>query len=256
VPPIACPQLPSVLTLFLGLFAVPVFFVLVGLVGVGFACLLLRCVREPWFPWVSCARRVVCSGAGRAFLLRCLWRSFVRWRSLSLCVWRLASLVLSCRVPSLCAFPGVRRWASPVASVVRSCSALASSVWSLLPCVPCRLAFGLWRFACPGAQRFAVGSVRSGVSLPSSDGGFAGGRSVSRPGAGALWGGRVRRRTWFRPRSPSVLPTVAGLDDPPLRRSGVADLAFYPNPFAFTLARLSLPGGRQSVRLERPWMSH
>ena len=64
--------------------------------------------------------------------------------------------------PPFGACPGVRRWASPVASVVRSCSALASSVWSLLPCVPCRLAFGLWWFACPGALRFVgrLGSLR------------------------------------------------------------------------------------------------
>src|ERR1039458_3355539 len=181
LPSIACRQLPSVLTLFLSLFAVAVFFVPVRPVSVGFACLLLRCVREPWFPGVSCARRVVCSGAVRAFLLRCLRRSFVRWCLLACAsgVWRLWFCRAGC--PPFGACPGVRRWASPVALLVRSCSALASSVWSLLPCVPCRLAFGLWWFACPGAQRFAVGSVRSGVSLPSSDGGFAGGLSVSCP---------------------------------------------------------------------------
>jgi hypothetical protein len=214
-----------------------VFFVSVGPGGVGFACLLLRCVREPRFPWVSCARRVVCSGAVRAFLLRCLRRSFVRWCLLACAsgVWRLWFCRAGC--PPFGACPGVRRWASPVALLVRSCSALASSVWSLLPCVPCRLAFGLWWFACPGAQRFAVGSVRSGVSLPSSAGGFAG-RSV-RPclghswfpsvpggavlrqllcrrlatGAGVLWGGLVPWRLRSRPPSLSVLLAAAGVVD-------------------------------------------
>jgi len=61
---------------------------------------------------------------------------------------------------------------------------------------------------------------------------------------------------WFRLRAPSVLPALAGLDEPPLRRSCVAPLAFYPNPFAFTLAPLPHRGGRQSVRAVRPWMSH
>jgi hypothetical protein len=131
-------------------------------VSVGFACLLLRCVREPWFPGVSCARRVVCSGAVRAFLLRCLRRSFVRWCLLACAsgVWRLWFCRAGC--PPFGACPGVRRWASPVALLVRSCSALASSVWSLLPCVPCRLAFGLWWFACPGVVLLAgrLGSLR------------------------------------------------------------------------------------------------
>ncbi len=162
LPSRACRQLPSVLCLFWVFSAVAVFCVPVGPGGVGFACLLLRCVREPWFPWVSCARRVVCAGAGRAFLLRCLWRSFVRWRSLSLCVWRLRFWFCRAGCPPFGACPGVRRWASPVASVVRLCSALVSSLRSLLLCVPCRLAFGLWRFACPVVVRLAgrLGSPR------------------------------------------------------------------------------------------------
>jgi hypothetical protein len=41
-----------------------VFFVLVGLGGVGAACLLIRCVPVPRFSCACCAPRVVCSGAG------------------------------------------------------------------------------------------------------------------------------------------------------------------------------------------------
>ena len=136
------------------------------------------------FPWVSCARRVVCSGAGRAFLLRCLWRSSVPWRSFSLCVWRLRLWFCGAGCPPFGACPGVRRWASLVASVVRSCSALASSVWSLLPVRS--LSLGVWflvvcvsRCAAFGRQaRFAP--VCPCRRLPV---GFAGGRSVSCPGA-------------------------------------------------------------------------
>ena len=154
---IACRQLPSVLCLFLIFFAVAVFFVPPRSGGVGFACLLLRCVREPWFPWVSCARRVVCSGAGRAFLLRCLGRYFVRWRSLSLCVGRFCFWFCRAGVSSVCSglvrVPALVGALRPLPWWVSLCRALASSVWSLLGCVCCRPVFDHCRFECLSAMR-------------------------------------------------------------------------------------------------------
>jgi hypothetical protein len=76
----------------------------------------------------------------------------------------LRSFVLSCRVPSSWRVWLVSRRA-PVrfarGLVVGLCSALVSSLRSLLLCVPCRLAFGLWRLACPVVVRLAgrFGSV-------------------------------------------------------------------------------------------------
>ncbi len=143
--------------------------------------------------------------------------------------------------------------------------------WRLLSgrfcrCVPCRLAFGFWWFACPGALRLAgrLGSLRCVLAVVCRWGLRAAGASLAPALVAAVCAGRsgvavacvpltgdrrwgslgwlVHRHLRFPSHSPSVLPTVAGLDDPPLRRSCVAALAFYPNPFAFTLARLSHTG--------------
>ena len=141
------------------------FCVPVGPGGVGFACLLLRCVREPC-SWVSSARRVVCSGAGRAFVLRCLWRSLCAggllagasgvcrlWFCRAGCppLWRVCWRASVGFARGLGVFVRALPWRLlSVSSAVRSLS----------------LAFGLWRFACSGALRFTGSSVRSGVSLP------------------------------------------------------------------------------------------
>ena len=192
---IACRQLPSVLCLFLIFFAVAVFFVPPRSGGVGFACLLLRCVREPWFPWVSCARRVVCSGAGRAFLLLCLRRYFVRWRSLSLCVGRFCfgSVVPVCP-------PCALVWCVSRRSSVRfarclgglACAGrwrlLSGRFWGAFAVGPCSITAGSSVSArcVPSA-----GSVLSEVSLP-----------LSSRGVGGRFERLLSRRSW--------LPVVPG----------------------------------------------
>lgn len=139
--------------------------------------------------------------------------------------------------------------------------------WRLLSGRFCRAFPVAWRSVSGGLRVpvrsvWPAGSVRSGVSLLSSDGRFAGGLSVSCPrrcslqsvlgvaglrqllgrrlatSAGVFWGGLVHRRLRFHPPSPSVFLVVAGLVDGGLAsllrfRSGVLT-----HSFAVTVARL------------------
>jgi len=131
--------------------------------------------------------------------------------------------------------------------------------WRLLSGRFCRAFPVAWRSVSGGLRVpvrsvWPAGSVRSGVSLLSSDGRFAGGLSVSCPrrcslpsvlgvaglrqllgrrlatSAGVFWGGLVHRRLRFHPPSPSVFLVVAGLVD-----GGLASLLRFPlrrfNPF-------------------------